>query len=401
MGVLTGNPGVVPVVMFHSVGAENLDWTFNYISEPIVNFESKIRALKKGGFNFITWPQLYSYMRGELSLDLPAILLTFDDGYLDNWVYAYPILKKYGAKGTIFVSSDFVDPSTECRRTVEDVQAERCKQEDLDIAGFLNWQEMREMEKSGVMDIQSHAATHTWYFKSERPVDFWAPGTDKYPWMAWNAHPDRKPLYMRQNQSSLVPYGTPVYEYEKSLVVRKYIPCEPIARAMADYVAQRGGESFFEQQDWRQRLLDEHAKLLAAFSGECRYESDEEMRQRRYDELARSKQLLETNLNKRVDFICWPGGGYDQMTLDEANAAGYKAWTLGSSDQSSFRNIPGAMPDRVKRIGSSIQQVWRGKSLGYTGGYEFYCGVRRHQGSDFHKWAGWLLKTARIARSMV
>jgi hypothetical protein len=137
------------------------------------------------------------------------------------------------------------------------------------------------------------------------------------------------------------------------------------------------------------------------FAGECRYEKDEEMRERRYRELAESRRVLETNLNKKVEFICWPGGGYDPLTLGLAHAAGYKAWTLGSSDQSLFRNIPGAAADRVKRIGSSIQQVWRGRQLGYTTGAEFYCGVRRHQGSAVHKWAGWLLKAARIGRSIV
>lgn len=398
---LMGDPTIVPVVMFHSVGAENLDWIFNYISEPIVDFESKIRSLKEGGFNFITWPQLYSYMRGELQIDLPAILLTFDDGYLDNWVYVYPILKKYGAKGTIFVSSDFVDPSAYCRPTLEDLQAGRCKHEDLDIAGFLNWAEMREMENSGVMDIQSHAATHTWYFKGDRVVDFWAPGNKKYPWMAWNAHPERKAFYMREDQSALVRFGTPVYEYEKSLVVRRYIPSERIAEEMASYVDGKGGSGFFIRPAWREDLSREHVRLVDKYADDCRYESDEEMRQRKRDELMQSKLALETNINKSIEFICWPGGGYDQMTLDVAREVGYKAWTLGSSDQSAFRNIPGAQEDRVKRMGSSIRQVWRGKPLGFTTGGEFYCGVRRHQGSTFHKWAGWVLKAARIGRSMV
>lgn len=398
---LMGDTSVVPVVMFHSVGAEKLDWVFNYISEPITEFESKIRSLKEGGFNFITWSQLYSYMRGDVQLSLPAILLTFDDGYLDNWVYAYPILKKYGAKGTIFVSSDFVDPSTQCRPTLEDLQAGRCVQENLEIAGFLNWAEMREMEKSGVIDIQSHAATHTWYFKNDRLIDFCAPGNSNYPWMAWNAHPERKSLYMREDQSALVRFGTPVYEYEKSLVVRRYIPSVQIAAEMANYVERNGGAEFFNQHDWRERLRQEHDRVMKMFADDCRYESDEEMRQRKREELMQSKRILEANLSKNVEFICWPGGGYDHMTLEESRAVGYKAWTLGSSDQSAFRNIPGAQEDRVKRIGSSIQQIWRGKAMGYTTGIEFYYGVRRHQGSAFHKWGGWLLKAARISRSMV
>ena len=43
------------------------------------------------------------------------IVLTFDDGYLDNWVFAYPLLEKYNLRGTIFVNPEFVDPSLEIR----------------------------------------------------------------------------------------------------------------------------------------------------------------------------------------------------------------------------------------------------------------------------------------------
>jgi len=398
---LTGDNSVVPVVMFHSVGAENLDWVFNYISEPIATFEDKIRVLAEAGFHFATWSELYAYMRGDASLPLPAILLTFDDGYLDNWVYACPILKKYGARGTIFVSSDFVDPSGQVRPTLEDVEAGRCREEDLDISGFLNWEEMRRMESSGVMDIQSHAATHTWYFTSGRIMDFWKPGTREYPWMAWNARPDRKPFYMREDQTSLVPLGTPVYEYGKSLCVMRYFPSEQIADELAAYVELNGGEGFFSEPDWHERLVKKHEEIFAKVEKGCRYETVEERRRRTLDELENSKQALEENLSKRVDFICWPGGAYDRLTLEEAQAAGYKAWTLGSSDQSSFRNVPGADFRQVKRIGSSIRQMWRGRELGYTTGREFYSGVRRHQGSVYHKWTGRVLKAARIVRSVI
>ncbi len=399
LGNFMGDRRVIPVVMFHSVGAENLDWVFNYISEPLSNFEAKIRALKEGGFHFITWSQLYKYMRGEVALMLPSILLTFDDGYLDNWVYVYPIMRKYDAKGTIFVSSDFIDPSVGCRPTLDDVNAGRCSQEELDISGFLNLSEMRAMEESGVMDIQSHAATHTWYFKSDKVIDFCLPNDRSYPWMAWNSRPERKPFYMREDQTGFVRLGTPIYEYGKSLAVTRYIPPAEIEDDMANYVEQQGGERFFQQENWRDCLFEKYEEISRTMDCQGRYESEEERRIRTRDELARSKRILEEGLGKSVDFICWPGGGYDKLTLEEAKAVGYKAWTLGSSDQSDFRNVPGANAEQVKRIGSSIQQYWRGQSIGYTNGIEFYCGVRRHQGSVCHKWLGRLLKSARIVGS--
>ena len=398
---LKADDRVVPVVMFHSVGAENSDWVFSYISEPLIAFEDKVRVLAERGFSFITWSELYDYMRGAASLPLPAILLTFDDGYLDNWVYVYPILKKYGARGTIFVSGDFVDASGELRPTMLDVESGRCRKEDLEISGFLNWNEMREMERSGIIDIQSHAQTHTWYFRSDVLVDFWHPDVRDYPWMAWNARPDRKPYYMRENQSSLVRLGTPVYQYDKALAVTRCFPAEEICEGLVEYVEHNGGSHFFNEAAWRERLTAKHEELSARAKDRCRYESIDERRRRTRDELVNSKAEIEEKLAKRVDFICWPGGAYDQLTLEEARATGYKAWTLGSSDQSSFRNVPGADCRQVKRIGSAIRQSWRGRDLGYTSGREFYSGVRRHQGSVYHKWMGRAAKAVRIARSIV
>ncbi|HEY9202182.1 MAG TPA: polysaccharide deacetylase family protein [Gammaproteobacteria bacterium] len=394
-----GNNNIIPVVMFHSVGAENNDWVFSYISEPCSAFESKIRHLKKGGFNFITWSDLYEYMQGIRQFELPAILLTFDDGYLDNWVNVYPILKKYGAKGTIFMSTDFVDPSTDCRPNIDDLHAGRCTEQDLDISGFLNWSEMREMEKSGVMDIQSHAATHTWYFTEDAVIDFWGHNSREYPWMPWNVCLEEKTNYMRNDQANLVAPGTPIYKNQKSLVARRFFPAKEIADEITEYVKNNGTDKFFQKTGWESELRGLHQTLSQKYSEHSRYETDAERRARMMDELKGSKDILEKNLGKTIDFICWPGGGYDDTTLDVAVEAGYKSWTLGSQDQSDYRNVPGANPQYIKRIGSAITQKWRGKTLGYTNGLEFYYGVKRHQGSVYHKWGGRVLRAIRIALS--
>lgn len=395
---LFGNAGVVPVVMFHSVGADKLDWAFNYISSPYAPFESKIRELKQAGFNFIFWRDLYDYMAGRRQLTLPAIMLTFDDGYLDNWVHVFPVLKKYDVKATIFMTTDFIDPSSVPRPKADDPGRDAGEAGGLDIAGFLNFAEMRHMEASGLVDIQSHAKTHTWYFTGPKVADFWRPGLRVYPWMAWNAEPDRKPFYMREDQSGLVPFGTPVYENGKSLEVTRYIPAPGIAEELARYVADNDGARFFDGDGWSGRLREVHGSLVEKYVKDCRYETPAERRERIRIELAESKRVLEEGLSKKIDFICWPGGGYEPETLDIAREAGYKSWTLGSADQSSVRNVPGADPEHVKRIGSQTRQQWRGRVIGHTNGSEFLCVVRRHQGSQYHKWLGRGLRALRVAR---
>ena len=48
------------------------------------------------------------------------VVLTFDDGYLDNWVAVMPLLRKYGQKAIIFMSTDFIDPTSQSRPTLDE-----------------------------------------------------------------------------------------------------------------------------------------------------------------------------------------------------------------------------------------------------------------------------------------
>ena len=131
--------------MFHSVGLEEHPWAWSHISEPVETFEAKIALLRRKGYNGVFWHELYEHMAGRRTLPDNSIFLTFDDGYLDNWVHVYPILKKYGMKGTIFVSPDFVDPSNLVRPNLDDAAAGNVGMDELTVAGFLNWAEMREI----------------------------------------------------------------------------------------------------------------------------------------------------------------------------------------------------------------------------------------------------------------
>ena len=206
---MAGNDTIVPVVMFHSVGLAGSDWVFSHISEPLDLFEAKIRILRRSGFRFLFWQDLFDHMSGKKKAPSKSIMLTFDDGYLDNWVYVYPILKKYDAKGTIFVNPEFVDPIAGQRPTIEDVWNNEAAESDLTARGFLSWDEMRAMENSGLIDIQSHALTHTWYFSGPQLDTFYTPWDNSHPWMAWNMRPDRKPFYMAEDQRRFVALGKP------------------------------------------------------------------------------------------------------------------------------------------------------------------------------------------------
>jgi peptidoglycan/xylan/chitin deacetylase (PgdA/CDA1 family) len=315
---------IVPIIFYHSIVDVNDNWQFRHLSCPVSIFDRHLKALRWANFQTISLQKLYDYKIGGNSIPLRSVVLTFDDGYLDNWVYAYPLLKKYGFQGTIFINPEFVDPIQTLRPNLEDAWSKRVSFQELPKKGFLSWQEMRAMENSGHIEIQSHALTHTWYFSSADIIDFHHP-TDQYPWLSWNACPENKHLWMTEDQHSIVPWGMPVYQYEKSLVARRYSPDENLSLMLTDYVNNHGREEFFQKVDWR-KPLEQLAKDYRQQFGDCgSYESDDEYKIRVHYELAESKQIIERELKKTVNFLCWPGGGYNDTSIRISKEVGYLA----------------------------------------------------------------------------
>lgn len=397
---MTRDKRIVPALMFHSVGLEKHPWAWSYISESLATFEAKIAALKQNGFTGIFWGELYEYMAGQRTLPENSILLTFDDGYLDNWVHVYPILKKYAMKGTVFASPDFVDRDDQIRPNLDDVMAGRCDPNDLKIAGFLNWAEMREMEKSGLVDIQSHAMTHTWYFTGPKIIGFHEPYTvTPHPWLFWNARPDRKSYYLNEDQQEFLPWGYPIFENQKSLSAQRFFPDEDVIGKITSFVAAQGGREFFMQHDWRQSLENCVSEVTDRGQVPGLYESEEAQTSRITDELQRSKSLIESNLSKEVDFICWPGGANDEAVQEIAQNVGYKSWTLDSRSELDKRNLSGTDPTTIKRIGTSNDINVRGRHCGSGGAKFFMWKIFDHQGSSFYTAAVRAYKLAALVAS--
>jgi peptidoglycan/xylan/chitin deacetylase (PgdA/CDA1 family) len=65
-------------------------------------FEEDLSYLVSSGYTFITSVELNDYMNGKVNLPEKSVIITFDDGYYDNYLNAYPLLKKYNAKALFF-----------------------------------------------------------------------------------------------------------------------------------------------------------------------------------------------------------------------------------------------------------------------------------------------------------
>jgi peptidoglycan/xylan/chitin deacetylase (PgdA/CDA1 family) len=314
---------MIRVIMFHSVGLDSTAWGKNLLSVPFAHMESFIRYLSMKPYDTPFLDEWYRSQSRPAEVKAKQVFLTFDDGYLDNWVYLFPLLEKYAVRATMFINPEFVDFQEIPRPNLKDVWQSKLKMEDLQVLGNLNWGEIRMMQSSGFVDIQSHSMSHNWYFTSENIIGFYSRQTKDPHWLAWLEKPERKPFWMVEDQRGFVRPGTPIFENGRSLGIRRYFPDKRLIDYAVELHCQHPGIEFAEAKRLCVRFQTE--------SGTCgRMETDSEMIDRLRYELIESKRIIESKLSKPVDFLCWPGGAFNEFSLQIARRAGYRAYTLPS-----------------------------------------------------------------------
>ncbi|MHB8155406.1 MAG: polysaccharide deacetylase family protein [Candidatus Omnitrophota bacterium] len=93
----------VPILMYHNV--DNEEGTF-FVSPE--NFAKQMEYIKKNGYQVISLDELVRSIQEKKPFKKNKVVITFDDGYKDNFQYAYPVLKKFSFPATIFLISDFM-----------------------------------------------------------------------------------------------------------------------------------------------------------------------------------------------------------------------------------------------------------------------------------------------------
>lgn len=146
----------VPVLMYHHIDEEGNDDV--NISSAL--FEAQMAALAEEGYTAVFPDDLAAYVYEGKALPDKPVVITFDDGYLSNYEYAWPILEKYGMKATIFVIGSTIG------------NTEHYKDTDYPITPHFSYEQGAEMVASGVISIQSHTYDmHQWapYEDSDQP----------------------------------------------------------------------------------------------------------------------------------------------------------------------------------------------------------------------------------------
>lgn len=129
----------IPILMYHHVrpNTEAIVKKQNNLNVSPENFERQIVSLKKKGYSFLNLDQVYDALVKKQSVSPKSVAITFDDGYADNYIYAWPILKKYQANASLMLVSGLVG-----------------------APDYLGWDQIKQMKNSGSWMIYDHTWSH-------------------------------------------------------------------------------------------------------------------------------------------------------------------------------------------------------------------------------------------------
>ena len=126
-------PEGIPVLNYHQVN----DRDENLMTVSPKEFAEQMAWLEENGYRTITASELADALEGKGTLPEKPVLITFDDGYIDNYECAFPILRKHNMKAIVFLIPDYVGA----------------------YPNYLTWGNIREMQAGG-MEFGSHTLNH-------------------------------------------------------------------------------------------------------------------------------------------------------------------------------------------------------------------------------------------------
>jgi len=151
----------VPVLNYHQIN----DRDENALTIHTDQFEVQMKYLADHGYHTITPAEMIDAWDNGTPLPDKPVIITFDDGYADNYRCAFPILQKYNLRGTIFLISDFVST----------------------YPNYLTWSQIDEMQDSGLIDFESHTLSHAELDKTS-PEETWNQLDGSKKALEWHLH---------------------------------------------------------------------------------------------------------------------------------------------------------------------------------------------------------------------
>ena len=215
----------------------------------------------------------------NLNYTLPknSILITFDDGYKNNYTLAFPILKKYNMKATIFLNTKFIGKDE----------------------FYLNWDEIKEMYESGLVDFQLHTHSHQLTIKDISVLDFYDEESSPY------FKRESYNLFFEGNYDEKKDkeklYGLPVFKLRSKISISGYKPKKDFLKKYQNIKeVQKFNKN--EKKDFLNKLFKEKQN---EFFDKV---SEEQFRKTVEFEILENKKIIEKNLGKTPDCLAYPWG---------------------------------------------------------------------------------------------
>ena len=140
----------VPILMYHYIaGNPNpKDFARDSLSVSPDKFEAQMQYLAQAGYTPITLDTLYGIFNGQASVLGKPIVLTFDDGYIDFYTNAYPILRRFNFKAVSFIPTGLMGGGY-----------------------YMNWNQIKEMASSGLVTFEGHTVSHSYLPSLSQLID--------------------------------------------------------------------------------------------------------------------------------------------------------------------------------------------------------------------------------------
>ena len=229
----------------------------------------------------------------DYKLPKNSILITFDDGYKNNYTLAFPILKKYNMKATIFLNTKFIEKDD----------------------AYLNWAEIREMYESGLVDFQLHTHSHQLIIKNIDVLDFYDEESSPYfkresYSLFFDGNYDEKRDAGKLN-------GLPVFKLRSKISIPGYKAKKDFVEKYRNIVEpQENNMSEKEKKEFLNKLFKERKD---EFFDKI---SEEQFKETVKFEILENKKIISEKLGKIPDCLAYPWGHRYKGNRDDIKKLG-------------------------------------------------------------------------------
>lgn len=127
----------VPILLYHHIKPLDSAGTDAFLTVDISTFESQLQYLIRAGYQTISVVELANALINHQPLPAKSVVITLDDGYMDVYTNAYPLLYRYKLKANLMIATGLLGNS-----------------------GYLSWDQLKRMVDTGLIFAYDHSWSH-------------------------------------------------------------------------------------------------------------------------------------------------------------------------------------------------------------------------------------------------